>query len=175
MRNVIAALDIALLVALLVVLLITLFMRSHDNRKYDFDERQKLARGKAYRNALFTLVGYLLITAIFDSMTGVQWSDYFTEVSIGMCLSVDVFTIQCIFSDACVSLKEKPGINIAFFSLMSFISFTNALQGCLNGYGSSQGGKINYNSIGFITAIAFAVNVLAMIVKQILDSRTRAE
>ena len=39
-----------------------------------FDERQLAARAKAYSSAFFTLLGYLAVVALLDSVAEVRWA-----------------------------------------------------------------------------------------------------
>ena len=57
-----------------------------------FDERQMLARGKAFRAAYIVLVSYLAVYAFIDLLV-IVWSDGFTGILIGICLSVTVFVV----------------------------------------------------------------------------------
>ena len=46
-----------------------------------FDERQLAARAKAYSSAFFTLLGYLAVVALLDSVAEVRWAARSTRSS----------------------------------------------------------------------------------------------
>lgn len=46
-----------------------------------FDERQLAARAKAYSSAFFTLLGYLAVVALLDSVAEVRWAARSTRCS----------------------------------------------------------------------------------------------
>lgn len=47
----------------------------------EFDERQLAARAKAYSSAFFTLLGYLAVVALLDSVAEVRWAARSTRSS----------------------------------------------------------------------------------------------
>lgn len=56
----------------------------------EFDERQLAARAKAYSSAFFTLLGYLAVVALLDSVAEVRWCDLYTACFLGVLLALNL-------------------------------------------------------------------------------------
>lgn len=93
-----AAVGVAIAVVIWVVVVSLRKERSGDAPQ--FDERQLAARAKAYSSAFFTLLGYLAVVALLDSVAEVRWCDLYTACFLGMMLALDVFAVAAIRSDA---------------------------------------------------------------------------
>lgn len=71
----------------------------------EFDERQLAARAKAYSSAFFTLLGYLAVVALLDSVAEVRWCDLYTaSCSRSTCLSSRPSAVMPI--SACMSARS---------------------------------------------------------------------
>ncbi len=102
---------------------------------WEYDERQELARGKGFKAAYFVLLGYLIAYGLFDVGTGIVWCDTFTGIMIGICLSILVFAIICIWKDAYISFRQKPKFYILLFSLLSLLNIgIGLLRGRMEGF-----------------------------------------
>lgn len=79
----------------------------------DYDERQILARGNAYKVGFFTLTAYIVLMGLLAEMMDFILS--FSMLWIGVCIAVGVFVIICVVKDAYMSLRENAkGIMILF-------------------------------------------------------------
>ena len=101
-----AAVGVAIAVVIWVVVVSLRKERSGDAPQ--FDERQLAARAKAYSSAFFTLLGYLAVVALLDSVAEVRWCDLYTACFLGMMLALDVFAVAAIRSDAYFGIHERP-------------------------------------------------------------------
>lgn len=108
------AVGVAIAVVIWVVVVSLRKERSGDAPQ--FDERQLAARARAYSSAFFTLLGYLAVVALLDSVAGVRWCDLYTACFLGMMLALDVFAVAAIRSDACFGIHERPVASIARFA-----------------------------------------------------------
>ena len=72
-----------------------------------FDERQELARGKAFQYGFFTLIITAYAYGASDMIFG-RWCDALVGVTICLAVSMCVFAVTCILKDAYLSLREKP-------------------------------------------------------------------
>ena len=106
----IAGIVTGIVVAVLLVVLMAVLFRKQGGVGFGrakYDERQQLARGKAFRAGFFTVLIYDLLYAFGDLM-GLRWTVPFTGVMIGLFLGVAVFGVVAICQDAYLSLNEKP-------------------------------------------------------------------
>ncbi len=70
----------------------------------DYDERQQAARGVAYRNAFWAVVGYLALFQLLDI-----WNPPLYVLSfVGLFLALAVFLVSCIVLDAYIGLNDDP-------------------------------------------------------------------
>lgn len=85
-----------------------------------FDERQQLARGKAYRVGFFTILVYCLLYAAVTGF-GVKWCQDAVGMVIGCFVGITAFVISAIRHDAYFGINEdvksmiRLGIVIVFF------------------------------------------------------------
>jgi len=152
--------------------IISSLVRKNKGKPCEYDERQLLARGKAYKAAFFVLIVYLLVEGSFKLVTGIEWADSMTRSFIGICLSVTVFAIICILNDAYLSLKEKPAHCIAVFSLIAFVNLAVVLANYFLKVSFLSEGMLNYHIINFIILIMFAVIMVVFIGKLLHDKKT---
>ena len=75
--------------------------------KGEYDERQQIARGKAYTMAYATLLIYLVFWMIMRSLE-VPFFMQSLSVALGMLLSIAVFVGYSIFHDAYFKASESP-------------------------------------------------------------------
>ena len=107
------------------VFLWALFVSLRNKRSGDapqFDERQLAARAKAYSSAFFTLLGYLAVVAVLDSVAEVHWCDLYTACFLGMMLALDVFAVTAIRSDAYFGIHERPVASIVLFAFVAVLN-----------------------------------------------------
>ena len=80
---------------------------------------QLAARARAYSSAFFTLLGYLAVVAVLDSVAEVHWCDLYTACFLGMMLALDVFAVAAIRSDAYFGIHERPVASIVLFAFVA--------------------------------------------------------
>lgn len=95
----------------------------------DYDERQEIARGSAFRYAYFTLILYFIISELTSYYLQHNWCNGLTNVICGICLSAVVFGAIAIWKDAYVKLNQKAKNNAA---IMGAIGFLNVIQGIIS-------------------------------------------
>lgn len=110
-----------ILVGALVGLLLVRLMFKYKLLDKTFDERQELARGKAFKCAFFTLLVSLYVYAIVDDCVG-RWCDTLVGVTICMAVSLLVFAVICINKDAYLSLRERPRQVMVLFALLGIFN-----------------------------------------------------
>ena len=134
-----------------------------------FDERQELARGKAFQYGFFSLLITSYVYAISDMILG-RWCDVPAGITLCLAVSLCVFAITCILKDAYLSLREKPRTVMTMFALMSLINL---------GFGVMQGvsgdlvedGVLTFRAMNPIIGTATLVILVVYIVNHLLRSR----
>lgn len=130
-----------------------------------FDERQKIARGNAYRLASWVgNVYFLVILAIM-----LRWPDLsryvepYLLIFLGLELEVMVMHIYCIITHASLPLSEKPGMAVGSYLFigalyLTMIDFSQPLK--LVGYGSN---RVTWLSLGVSFLALAAMHILSLL------------
>lgn len=138
-----------------------------------FDERQELARGKAFQYGFFTLLAAAYAYGVSDVVLG-RWCDVLTGVSICIALSVCVFAVACILKDAYLSLQERPRAVMTLFALLSAVNL--GLGGMYAASGDlMQDGVLTFRAVNPIFGAATLVILVVYIVNHLLRDREEAE
>lgn len=89
--------------------------RKYPSEKYD--ERQKIARGNAYRVSFWVgAVYYLAVIAILiQQVDSPKTVEPYLLIFCGFVLQVMVMHIYCIFTHAALPLSEKPGVAVVSY------------------------------------------------------------
>lgn len=129
----------------------------------EFDERQQLVRGKAFKAAYLTLSAYLVLAGCVD-LAGFVWSDLFLCVFLGIFLSGTVFAICCIRGDAYISFRERPR---SYAVTLGIVAASNLLVGSMDLADGSffENGRLTSHAVNFIAGIMCAV-ILAVFLKK---------
>ena len=144
---------------LLVVLIKFLFDRRKTEQKKgcDYDERQRLARGEAFKYGFFTLLAWMVFTSAICEDGMPQWCSLLVLNMTGVGLALLVFGCYCIAKDAYMSLREKP---LSMYIVTGVAGFSN-LGVALHHFGEQGGlfedGKLGLSMDNLILGIVFIV------------------
>lgn len=159
-----------LLTILLVGGIIALFIYTEKKSKNEYDERQILARGKAYKAASTTAIIYFFVCS-FHSEWGFYWIKPSAQMLLGLMLTLFVFAFVAIINDAYVTIKNS-GILYLVFTLLGTALYT--FRGFLEIYEGEkliENGMLTMLSIIFIYAFLFLVIAVTLIIKMIINKR----
>ena len=135
-------------------------------RKKQFDERQKIAQGKAYTAAYWTLLGYIVINTFVVSNI-YEWAKPQIVAFLGIILSVAVFAVYCIATDAYFGAKDNvSGILIC----MVILIFTNAASMFTNGP-LVENGMLGLSSINLAAIVLLLAVFIALIIKRLAHGK----
>ena len=101
--------------------------------KDSYDERQVIARGKAYKVGFYTLLIYVLAIAMLDEMMNISIFMSLGGIWLGGCIALFLFAIVCIREDAYMSLYENPKGVILLFLLIGIINLIPGVLFIMNG------------------------------------------
>ncbi len=134
-----------------------------------FDERQELARGKAFQYGFFTLLISTYAYGTSDVVFG-RWCDALAGVTICLAVSLCVFAVTCILKDAYLSLREKPRVVMTMFALLTLINLGFGVM-----YGVSgdlvEDGVLTFRAVNPIIGTATLVILIVYIINHLLRSR----
>jgi len=141
----------------------------------EYDERQMLVRGKAFKAAFLTLVIYLSVDGLLSAFTEIRWANTFVVDYIGIGLALEVYAIICILKDAYFPLREKPGRYLTLFGILIVCSGFVSLAGYLDGEPFITDGMLNYRSINPVIFVAFTGIFIALAVRRAADKKRSDE
>lgn len=101
--------------------------------KNSFDERQVIARGKAYKVGFYTLLIYVFAIALLDEMMNISIFMSLGGIWLGVCIAFFLFAIVCIRQDAYMSLYENPKGIILMFLIISIVNIIPGVLFIING------------------------------------------
>ena len=134
-----------------------------------FDERQELARGKAFQYGFFTLLISTYAYGTSDVVFG-RWCDALAGVTICLAVSLCVFAVTCILKDAYLSLREKPRVVMTMFALLSVLNLGFGVMHGLHGE-LVEDGVLTFRAVNPIIGLATLVILIVYIVNHLLRSR----
>ena len=137
-----------------------------------FDERQERARGVAFQYGFFTLVICVAVYGCLDVLVG-RWCDTLTGCVLCICIAGAVFAVVCIWKDAYLSLRERPG---AVMALLLGLAAFNLVCGLFiaAGGGLVENGILTYRASNLIAGGMIALILIAYAAKYHWD-RKRGE
>lgn len=134
-----------------------------------FDERQELARGKAYRYGFWTLAAALAAYGLSELALG-RWCDALAGGMLCLAPALTVFAVACIRSDAYLSLRERPKQILTVLALVAALNLVIGTVNLLEGR-AVTGGVLRLEAVNLICAIMCLI-VLGVLVHAL---RTRRE
>lgn len=123
--------------------------------KPEFDERQMLARGKAYKVGFFTLLIYGAICTVLQAV-GLQWFDGLLREVIGIVIGVGSFAIVAILNDAYIGFNENTGYTIGVMTLIGLLNLGSAIIGIITD-GLWKDGKVTTTIVNLLISFLFLV------------------
>ena len=156
-----------LLVAIVCTVIAKMAKKKGSLGKGEYDERQQIARGKAFTWAYATLLVYLAVWMVFRSME----IPFFMEgisVMIGALLSIAVFVAGAIFQDAYFKASESPR---TWLIIITAVSLLNLGIGIGRLFRSETIADRLYNNMNLFVGALFVVVLICVVIKRAIDRR----
>lgn len=156
----------------IVISIVIIRMINKDGKfKTKYDEMQKIARGKAYKYAFWTLVFFEALCIVMDAL-GIQlFLNGYTLQFIGVIIAVMVQVSYSIWNNAYIGLNTNP-LRFAIFSVV--IGIFNLLIGIgsiIRG-GFIVNGTVRETFVNLIVAVCFMIIGAELYIK---TNRDRSE
>lgn len=156
---------------LVAVVVLTVLRKRRGCASNEYDERQKMVRGKAYGAAFFTLMCYLPVNAAVN-ICWRPWTVSGIDSLIGLFLSVAVFIVCAIRGDAYFSLQEKPRTFKMLCLVVIACQIPNIVMTAVQDDDSFlTDGLLNSNCLSVACVIVFIVALVALL----LHNRVRED
>ncbi len=135
--------------------------------KGEYDERQQIARGKAFTTAYAVLLVYLAVWMVLRSME----IPFFMEgisVMIGALLSIAVFVASAIFHDAYFKASESPRTWLIIISAVSLLNIAIGIGRLFRGETIAE--RL-YDNMNLFVGALLVVVLVCVVVKRAMDRR----
>lgn len=150
----------------IIVLFIILKLTKTDGRiKCKYDERQKIARGKAYAIAFWTLVGYNGLYGIYSAFTKKVVVEPVCGLTIGICIAAVVQISYCIWQDAYFSLNEDKKKLFLTFSVLGCANIVIGIITLIDGKWFEDG-VLTIRCLNMVVGFLFIVIGIVYFVKK---------
>jgi hypothetical protein len=136
--------------------------RRRGRGKDEYDERQLALRGRAFQCAFFLLIFYLFVNSVVCASVG-EWAENGVDALLGVFLSIGVFIINCIRTDAYLALRQKVQYYQRIFALVVAV---DAFSGYMNikDEGILTNGLVNINALIPACGVVFFAALIALTV-----------
>lgn len=155
------------------VLLIAALPKQREKKKPQFDERQRLAQGDAYKWSFWAMFTYYTLYVLICGAGDIHWCDEYLGMFLGVILGATVFGTICILRDAYVRLGQSRAAalissNVIMFS-QGFLGLTHLREGTVieNGVLSADALQL------FLPLFALTLDV-ACLIKRRMEKREAA-
>lgn len=137
--------------------------------KAEFDERQRLARGKAYKSGFYTLLAGLLAVYLLPNLTEWQPKDPALLPFAVICIGVTVFACVAVANDAYLGIRQNPRTMLL---VMGIVVVCNLLAGVsvIKSADFTNGITVQ-NSMNFIIAAMGLIILTALTVRLRMAAR----
>ena len=138
-----------------------------------FDERQKRARGQAYKYGFWTLMTCLLLYGFSDMVLGC-WCDVIVGVMLCAGVALVMFASVCIVKDAYLSLKEKPRTVMTMLTVVGSLNLFIGVMNWKNGQ-VVENGILTFAAVNGICGAMVLVILVIYVVNYLLGRREAGE
>ncbi len=139
-----------------------------------FDERQEIARGRAFKYSFYTLMGGNIVLAVLDLLEIQLFSRTDVSMFISIFIAIGVFACTCIWNDAYFALNEKRGSLMVIFALVGIMNIVVAVRIILSGT-LIQEGALSQFGLNLLGGIVFIVIFIVMWLKRIKERKEEQE
>jgi len=136
--------------------------------KYDYDERQILARGKSFQSAFYTMVIYFMIYTAMHSGNLNLPIDYSLLAAIGVCLGVVVFAGNAIMKDAYFALNEKKKLLLVVFFILGIGDLALGIRNIIAGI-VIVNGVLTDEALPLVGGTMFVLLFAILLIKALMD------
>lgn len=162
------------LIGIVLVFIISKVSNTDKKVKNEYDERQKMVRGKGYKLSFFTVVIWSSLLA-FLSISGVEIPAdsgvlFFSVVFVGVLVECS----YCIWNDGYWALNNDRASYKKFFWIVglfnAFVSFVNIKNGSM-----FEGGIMRFSALNLMAAFLFVVLGVVLWLKSLKDKHEEGD
>ena len=147
-----------------VVIAVMAAVRKKQGRpKPEYDERQRAARGVAYRWAFLTLMLSLAVNTGVEAIWG-PWAEPGVSAWMLIFLSIGVFIVACVRRDAYFAMAQDPKASLWLFGAVVVLQIPNIIITLRSG-GFVEDGLLTWDALSPASGALFLVLTVCAIVR----------
>ena len=157
---------------LIAVILIWIFKKLRKGSCKQYDERQNLAKGKAFRAAFLSTILLLAIYACFIyGFTKDIVSPQLVMIIITF-IGLAVYCVYCIFSDAYFYVGQNPKPWLWFIGLATVFNGVVAFKSM--DWSLNDNGFVGSGMVNLVVAVLLAAVFVSVVIKLLIDKKEAA-
>lgn len=160
---------IGFIVGLLLSVVIFIICNKNHKSKTEYDERQKIIRGNAYKYGFFTAMVYFGMQVLFDAIELELPLEYSVSAFLGLVISALVTVIYSILKDAYWGENNNQKRYFIFFAVITAINLLVAIMNIVDGE-MVVDGIVQFCSVNLICAIMLIILMVVALFKDKLSS-----
>ena len=153
---------------LLAVVLITVIIRSDNSLKGNYDERQELNRGRAYKGGFYSILVYCGVIWLMGMARYEFKCDAGFLAGLGASFGLMVFGVITVALDAYLALNDRPGTTIGSMAVIAIVNYLIFMMNYYNGL-VVRDGKLTSTCVNLMLAIVITVILGAVMIKRLMD------
>ncbi len=163
-----AGVAVGIVVGLILCVILFKVANTDNKTKTEYDERQKLIRGKAYMFGFYTLVAYeALMMCVSMSGVFIPIADYVLHLA-GIMISIIVVCGYCIWNDVYWGLNNDPKKYAIIMVVAFLINVLAAVMGICNG-DLMENGQVGFPMVNLLVAAMMVVVLIEILIKRLID------
>ena len=162
---------VGILIVAVVGVVVARLARKKGVGKGEYDERQQIARGRAFTWAYATLLVYLALWMVLRSLE-VPFFMESLSVAIGALISIAVFVGYSIFHDAYFKASESPRFWIVIICLVGLLNTGLGLRRLLTGATLRE--RL-YDNMNLFVGLLLVATLAFIVIKRAMDRRCAEE
>lgn len=158
-----------------VVIFTLIFIVNRKNSKSTYDERQTIARNKAYRCAFAAIMCYFVAGELVTLLSEKDWCTPECNIGIGMFISLGTFVVISIVNDAYIPAvsNNKNKSNLLIITLLGGYQLFMGICSVIDD-GIMQNGLLNL-PITLCVGVLMVIVVLTQLIKFAFDRKAEKD
>ena len=169
-RLLIGILAILISVCSALLLLLTVVSKNKKAEVPQYDERQEVERGRAFKYGFFTTLFFSGGVIIFDWCDGIPGQNQTILYCLGLFLGIMVYGSYCVWHESYIALNQKANTTMIIFAVIGLINLVLGILSIARGR-MIVNGRISEHFLNFICAAMLLILCGEMLVKKIYDKK----
>lgn len=164
---------VAVVLVIIIAVVIVIIKQIRGKNKAQFDERQLLARNKAFKYSFIVTLIYAVV-CMFTNIFELKWAPAFIQFGLLPIIGATIFAVICIFNDAYISMNYKKNIyvyaiGVTAMGVIYLLNYTLHISKAESNLFTS--GTLSDDSLFLFSALMFVVIGISLIIKKTIDRK----